>query len=215
MKYQNIFIDLDDTIWNFRTNSKIALEIIYDRYGLSEYYPLFDEYYRVYSEKNTELWSLYYPLQRVGAYNDKLVLQLNADYLSVLSEQGELVPQARELLDYLKSRSYRLHIISNGFKEVQFKKMKSAGIENYFEKIILSDEVGVNKPHPDIFRYALNKTGSSKNTSLMIGDNYDADILGAMRSGLDQVYFNPLQKQIPDEFPTYEVQTLSEIQDIL
>ena len=111
MKYQNIFIDLDDTIWNFRTNSKIALEIIYDRYGLSEYYPLFDEYYRVYSEKNTELWSLYhhnrisketliverfrYPLQRVGAYNDKLVLQLNADYLSVLSEQGELVPQAR------------------------------------------------------------------------------------------------------------------------
>ncbi len=231
MKYQNIFIDLDDTIWNFRTNSKIALEIIYDRYELSEYYPLFDEYYRVYSEKNTELWSLYhhnrisketliverfrYPLQRVGAYNDKLVLQLNADYLSVLSEQGELVPPARELLDYLKSRSYRLHIISNGFKEVQFKKMKSAGIENYFEKIILSDEVGVNKPHPDIFRYALNKTGSSKNTSLMIGDNYDADILGAMRSGLDQVYFNPLQKQIPDEFPTYEVQTLSEIQDIL
>lgn len=82
--------------------------------------------------------------------------------------------------------------------------MKSAGIESYFEKIILSDEVGVNKPHPDIFRYALNKTGSSKNTSLMIGDNYDADILGAMRSGLDQVYFNPLQKQISDEFPTYE-----------
>lgn len=92
MKYQNIFVDLDDTIWDFRTNSKIALEIIYDRYGLSEYYPLFDEYYRVYSEKNTELWSLYhhnrisketliverfrYPLQRVGAYNDKLVLQL-------------------------------------------------------------------------------------------------------------------------------------------
>lgn len=231
MKYQNIFVDLDDTIWDFRTNSKIALEIIYDRYGLSEYYPLFDEYYRVYSEKNTELWSLYhhnrisketliverfrYPLQRVGAYNDKLVLQLNADYLSVLSVQGELVPQARELLDYLKSRSYRLHIISNGFKEVQFKKMKSAGIENYFEKIILSDEVGVNKPHPDIFRYALNKTGSSGETSLMIGDNYDADILGAMQSGLDQVYFNPFQKPISGELPTYEVRTLSEICNIL
>lgn len=231
MKYQNLFIDLDDTIWDFRANSKVALEIVYNRYGLNEYYPLFDEYYKVYSEKNTELWSLYhhgriskdnliaerfrYPLQRIGVHNDKLVSQLNTDYLSALSEQGLLVADAKELLDYLKSRSYRLHIISNGFKEVQFKKMRSAGIDGYFENVILSDEVGVNKPHPGIFKYALDKTGSSKDTSLMIGDNYDADILGAMQSGIDQIYYNPQQKRIPDELPTYEVMTLSEIFGIL
>ncbi|WP_455496875.1 YjjG family noncanonical pyrimidine nucleotidase [Coprobacter sp.] len=231
MKYQNLFIDLDDTIWDFRANSKVALEIVYDQYGLNEYYPLFDEYYRIYSERNTELWSLYhhgriskenlvaerfrYPLQRIGIHNDKLVSQLNTDYLSALSEQGLLVEGAKVLLDYLKGRSYRLHIISNGFKEVQFKKMKSAGIDSYFEEVVLSDEIGVNKPHPDIFKYALEKTSSSRDTSLMIGDNYDADILGAMRSGIDQIYFNPFQKHIPDEHPTYEVRILSEIHDIL
>lgn len=231
MKYQNLFIDLDDTIWDFRANSKVALEIVYNQYRLNEYYLLFDEYFRVYSEKNTELWSLYhhgriskenliverfrYPLQRIGVHNDKLVSQLNTDYLAALSEQGLLVPDAKALLDYLKNRSYRLHIISNGFKEVQFKKMKSAGIDGYFEEVVLSDEVGVNKPHPDIFKYALNKAGSSNATSLMIGDNYDADIFGAMQSGIDQIYFNPQQKQIPDELPTYEVRTLSEIFGIL
>lgn len=156
-----------------------------------------------------------YPLQRIGIHNDKLVSQLNTDYLSALSEQGLLVEGAKVLLDYLKGRSYRLHIISNGFKEVQFKKMKSAGIDSYFEEVVLSDEIGVNKPHPDIFKYALEKTSSSRDTSLMIGDNYDADILGAMRSGIDQIYFNPFQKHIPDEHPTYEVRILSEIHDIL
>ena len=108
-----------------------------------------------------------------------------------------------------------MHIISNGFKEVQFKKLESAGIASYFEKIILSDEVGVNKPHPDIFKYALNKTSATQNASLMIGDNYDADIWGAMQSGIDQIYFNPQRKPIPDKLPTYEVCTLAEIHDIL
>ncbi len=231
MKYQDIFIDLDDTVWDFHTNSEIALEVIYHRYELSRYYPSFNEYYKIYSEKNTELWNLYhhgritkeslvierfrYPLQRIGLYDNQLVSQLNTDYLSVLSEQKNLVPGAKSLLDYLKQRSYHLHIISNGFKEVQFKKLESAGIASYFEKIILSDEVGVNKPHPDIFKYALNKTSATQNASLMIGDNYDADIWGAMQSGIDQIYFNPQRKPIPDKLPTYEVCTLAEIHDIL
>ena len=230
VRYESIFIDLDDTIWDFRTNSKVALHKVYDIHNLSQFYNTFEEYYSVYSEKNTELWNMYhhgriskedlmnerfrYPLQRLGVHDNGLAKTLDKDYLSILSTQKNVVPGTWELLDYL-SNKYSLAILSNGFEEVQYKKMRSSGIDHYFQEVILSDKVGVNKPHPDIFKYALNKMDTKPDRALMIGDNYDADILGAAKCGIAQIYYNPLKKEITESKPTHQVESLVEIINIL
>lgn len=229
-EYKTVFLDLDDTVWDFTTNSKISLEEIYRCYSLDRFYPTFDLYYKTYSEKNTELWNLYhhgrmtkeilvterfrYPLQLVGVDDTELAKRLDKDYLSVLSRLPNLVMGARELLDYLVSK-YTLGIISNGFNETQYRKIDASGIGHYFSEIVLSDEIGINKPHPDIFKEALHRMSIEAADAIMIGDNYDADIRGAMHCGIDQIYFNPLSKPIEEEKPTYEVTSLLEVMKIL
>ena len=108
-----------------------------------------------------------------------------------------------------------MHILSNGFREVQYKKIENSGLKPYFDKIILSDEIGVNKPHADFFMHALKKTNANRSHTLMIGDSWDADIVGAYNSNIDQLWFNP-EEHHPNAFtPTYCVKTLSEIKAIL
>lgn len=236
---KHVFIDLDDTLWDFHTNSYRALEIVYRDLNINRYYSSSDEFYRIYSEKNTELWSLYhhgritreqlmverfrYPLQRVGVYNPLLVSQLNQAYLSALAEQAGLNFFARELLEYLSGR-YTITLLSNGFREVQYKKIANSGIERFFDNIVLSDEVGALKPAPEIFRHALRLYEAAPQQAVMIGDNFEADICGAARVGIAQIYYNPTDKPLPDDFtarpfpvatPTYMVNLLKEIVEIL
>ncbi len=236
---EHVFIDLDDTLWDFRSNSHRALEIVFRQLAVVRFYSSADEFYRVYSEKNTELWSLYhhgritreqlvverfrYPLQRVGVYDPQLVSDLNQAYLSTLAEQVGLNFFAIELLQYL-SQHYSLTMVSNGFHEVQYRKITNSGLSPFFDNVVLSDEVGALKPDPTIFRHALQLYDALPSQAIMIGDNFEADILGAARAGIAQIYYNPLNKSLPDGLnptwlqvpaPTYEVASLRDILDIL
>ena len=126
-----------------------------------------------------------------------------------------VIKGAHELIDYLKGKGYRMHICSNGFHEVQYKKLKACGMDGKFENVILSEDAGANKPSPVFFDYALKTTGASRETTLMIGDNYNSDILGAMNSGIDALLFNRWQINDLSTRPTFVADRLEEIMHIL
>lgn len=232
-QYSNIFIDLDDTIWDFTANSHIALEVMYRDLDIAKIYPDYAAFSTAYYAKNSELWTLYHHgridkdfliveryahlLREIG-YNDpdnEQASRMNQYYLDTLALQTQLVPHAIELLDYLTEKGYNLYIISNGFIEVQHRKLHSAGIAHYFKRMVLSDEIGINKPDRRLFDYALQVTDSLADETLIIGDNYDADILGAMHAGWGQIYFDRNHRGITAEEPQYIVHSLDEVRLVL
>ncbi len=228
--YKHIFLDFDDTVYDTRRNADEALEELYQHFRLDAYFDDFRTFSESYWKKNHEVWALYsqgkiqrrqliierflYPLQQAGTGDEKMALELNEWFLERTSQKSALIEGALDLLEYLHGK-YKLHILSNGFTEVQFKKLKSAGVEHYFDQVILSEQAGVNKPDPRIFDFALEKTGARREEVIMIGDNYDTDITGAIRSRIDQLFFNQNERFRPDVPPTYEVKRLAEIQCIL
>ena len=155
--------------------------------------------------------------------SDEFCRELGDTFLEFNCAKTGVVEGAHDLLDYLKSRGYRLHICSNGFTEVQYRKLDMVGMSDYFDTIVLSEQAGVNKPSQKFFNYAFEKTKATSETTLMIGDNFSTDILGAMGAGLDTIYFNcnklPLtsgaQNKQTEYTPTYIVNSLSEIRNIL
>lgn len=230
MKYNNLLIDLDDTIWDFHQNSKICLEEIYHDYKFDEFYPTFKDYFDVYLPSNENLWRLYgdgkisrdnliverflAPIREFGIDDPKYAISVSDDYLRRTTEQTALVDGAMELLNYLKPK-YKMHILSNGFTEVQYKKINNSGLGGYFDKIILSEDAGVNKPHPEIFDYALKQTNASAEETIIIGDNWKADIEGARNSNIDQIWLNRNGDNVVGFEPTHIVKSLKEIIDIL
>ena len=153
------------------------------------------------------------PLSHYGIENVELADNLSKDYVYYSPRIVRLVPGTMELLQYLKSK-YHLHIITNGFQEIQDVKMQGSGMAPYFESITVSEEIGIKKPNPELFLYALKKAQAQAIDSLMIGDEMDVDIIGAKNAGMDQLFFN--RKNEPhEEEVTYEVRHLSEIMEIL
>ncbi len=234
LRYKYLFIDLDDTIWDFRANSMLALRQVYDEFELAQEIPDYERFRSRYVATNHALWELYHhgqvtkefliverfarPFREEGSRlgdDAEFLSRLNTRYLNVLAEQKSLVPGAIELLDYLTGKGYPLYILSNGFAEVQHRKLESGGIAHYFKRLILSDEIGVTKPDRRIFDYALQQIGAEPSEVLIVGDNYDADILGAMNAGWTALYFNRDNLAIPGEQPHYMVTSLSEIVNIL
>ena len=230
MAYKNLFIDLDDTLWDIHQNGKECLEEIYHEYGYDKYYPTFNDYYKVYMPNNNLLWSHYrkgiikkeeliverflVPVREFGLDDPVYAKSLSDDFLERTTRKTLLIEGAIELLEYLKPK-YRMHILSNGFREVQYKKIENSGLKPYFDKIILSEDAEINKPHPNMFTYALKNTNSRRNQTIMIGDSWDADIIGAYNSKIDQIWYNPAKLK-PDGFiPTYTVNSLTEIKNIL
>ncbi|MDR1742665.1 MAG: YjjG family noncanonical pyrimidine nucleotidase [Dysgonamonadaceae bacterium] len=228
--YKNLFIDLDDTLWDIHQNGKECLFGIYNDYEYNRFYPTFDDYYNVYMPSNMRLWALYrqgeikkedliverflVPVRKFGLDDPVYAKNLSADFLERTTLKTKLIDGTMDLLEYLKPR-YRMHILSNGFREVQYKKIENSGLLPYFDKIILSEDAGINKPHPGIFTYALKTTNSRRNQTLMIGDSWDADIVGAHDSRIAQLWFNPSQDKPAGFEPTFTVQRLSEIKTIL
>lgn len=229
-KYNHLFLDLDDTLWDIHKNSKECLEEIYNDYGYTKYYKTFDDYYNVYMPSNHHLWSLYRhgkiskdkliverflaPIREFGIDDADYAKQLSEDFLERTTLKTRLIDGAMELLNYLKP-NYTMHILSNGFKEVQYKKLKNSGLKPYFERVILSDELGVHKPHVDFFTHALKQTNANRSETIMIGDSWDADIVGAYNSNIDQVWLNPEGHQPEGFTPTYTIKTLNELKEIL
>lgn len=230
MRYKTIFLDLDDTLIDTLENSRIALKEIYELYKIEKYYATFSEFSTIYFQNSYRLWDKYSkgeisksellkgrfsePFKTFGDVTENDLAKMNTDYLDCVVNIGTHVSGAEEILEYLKPK-YKIVILSNGFTELQYKKIDATGLGGYFDKVILSDTVGVNKPHPDIFDFALNETGSKRDEVIMIGDNLQTDITGAYNSRIDQIWFNPENVQPKDIQPTYIVNRLLEIKNIL
>jgi len=232
-KYIDLFIDFDDTLYDTHGNAVIALGELFDALHLERWFPDAQVFYDRYWETNIDLWTRY---SRGEITRDYLIverfrrplsygqgLEPSIDYcleasdlfLDFCSSKPGLVAGARELMDYLKGRGYRMHLCSNGFHEVQYKKLRACGLHDFFDAVILSEDAGANKPSKVFFDYAFQQTGAQKETTLMIGDNFQTDILGAKHAGLDTAYFNRYPDYPAPEPVTYEVTRLSQLMDVL
>ena len=203
--YTHILIDLDDTLWDFKKNSKIAMQEIFNDYELIKYYDSFESFYDIYMVKNHQLWDQYskgeitkdflslerflYPLRIGGCENIELAKTLGDDFLYRTTLQTNLVEGAIELLDYLKAKKYTLSIISNGFVEVQYTKLRRSGLLPYFSNIFLSEEVGYQKPDIRFFQAVLEKLSVKPAECIVIGDNFQTDIQGAKNANIDAIFY--------------------------
>lgn len=209
MPYKNIkhiFFDLDHTLWDFEKNSEEALgEIIAKCQKDCDFNFTLEEFLEVYKPLNELMWELYREnkitkedlrvrrfgdaLIKFGITDVKIAEHIANEYVKISPRKTNLFPHAMDALDYL-SKKYKLHIITNGFSEIQSVKLKMSKIDIFFDEVITSEAIGVKKPHPDIFSHALQKASANTENSLMVGDNYEADILGAINSNIPAIYFN-------------------------
>lgn len=203
IEISDVFFDLDHTLWDFEKNSALAFEAIFRKYGvgvnledfLEHYIPINLKYWQLYQyDKITQEELRYGRLKDVFTLldykvTDETILVLSVEYITFLPQFNYLFDGAVEILDYLNSK-YRLHIITNGFHEVQNNKLKNSNISHYFQTVTNSEMAGFKKPNPLIFEYALKQAKTKKQNSIMIGDSLDADIVGALNFGLDAIFFS-------------------------
>ncbi|MBV5312043.1 MAG: YjjG family noncanonical pyrimidine nucleotidase [Prolixibacteraceae bacterium] len=203
-KYDHLFFDLDNTLWDFTANSYRAMEITLVQNKILPRLNSFESFFEVYEQINKSLWSDYHSrkitkqtliverfsksLQSFNIYNLDWS-DLNQQYLRNMALQTELFPGTIETLTTLGTRGYQMHIITNGFSEVQHDKLKNCGLAAFFSKVFISEELHTTKPHRQIFEYALKSTNAKKKKSIMIGDSWETDIEGAINFGIDQIMF--------------------------
>ncbi|MCR9253351.1 MAG: YjjG family noncanonical pyrimidine nucleotidase [bacterium] len=229
LKYQHIFFDLDHTLWDYDANARESLEELFDKYRFTGDHFSKDELVSTFFEVNYQLWDdynhnridkKYIRTERFKIIFDRLKLPLSDfpygfadDYLYLCPTKSHKIPHADEILNYLSGK-YSMHIITNGFNDIQNTKLKSSGLSPFFQEVITSESIGARKPSPTIFDHALEKAGASKEGSVMIGDNLDTDIMGARDFGMDHIYFNPSNPS-QNHRVTHEVTSLIELKDIL
>lgn len=236
-KYTHIFFDLDNTIWDFKSNSKLAMKDTFQYLGLGKQGFAYEEFSDIYEKINTRLWEEYRNKQigkkdltrnRFQLTFDSIgikgvdPLEMNELYLKAMPLQTTLEKGARELIELLYRQGYRLFIITNGFAEVQHKKLVNADLESLFEKLFISEEVKTPKPDKKIFEYAVKSSNARKAKSLMIGDDWEVDILGALSFGMDAIYYDRQEFEAIEKCPqeTFQnsccrVNSLLAIQQIL
>jgi len=228
--YKHLFFDLDHTLWDFNANSRQTLEELYHTMGLQEKgVDNFDRFHKNYLEHNEKLWDRYrkgfikseelrwkrmwLTLLDFKIGDETLARELGVRFLESLPTRRQLFPHTVEILEYLLAKNYQLHLITNGFVETQHSKLRNSGLTHYFTEIITSEGSNSLKPQAAIFEYAFSKAKAMKEHSIMIGDDIEADIKGAMNAGLDQVFVNHLNIQ-PPVTPTYTVYSLKELETI-
>jgi YjjG family noncanonical pyrimidine nucleotidase len=224
-KYQHLIFDLDHTLWDFETASNETLEELYFKYHLGVQNIDLEAFKSNFHRVNYILWKKYNIneitseqlrksrfieiLASFGIDNEKLADNLSDEYLEICPTKPHLLPFAKEVLDELHLK-YPLHILTNGFPDIQRTKMTSGGILHYFSNIITSAESGCKKPEKQAFLYLTQILGVSPENCLMIGDSADADIAGATLAGIDTVWYNP-QKSTSSVRPTYDIECLREL----
>ncbi len=231
MHYKSLFIDFDDTLYDTYGNAVIALKETFEVFQLKRYFPDPQVFYDAYWAANIDLWSRYSrgeidrPFLIVERFRrplsagqglevtEKLCLDVSDRFLDFCANKSGVVDGAHELMDYLKRKGYRMHMTSNGFHEVQYKKLAACGLRDYFDTIILSEDAGINKPSPKYFDYALKVSGAQRETTLMIGDNLQTDILGALNADIDAMLFNRWKVETKNvaPAPTFVVDSLRDI----
>ncbi|MBD80716.1 MAG: noncanonical pyrimidine nucleotidase, YjjG family [Crocinitomicaceae bacterium] len=226
----HVFFDLDHTLWDFETNSREALSEIFEKFDLGNRGvrgPI--DFIRVYEKINHRMWDEYRKGERSKARlrkdrfptalslfeikDNDLAIEINEYYLEHSPRKPNLFDHAHNTLDYL-SEKYKLYIITNGFQEIQTIKMHNSGLDHYFEETITSEMVGVRKPDPKIFAYALNRGNARPDQSVMIGDDADVDVVGAQKCGMKGIFFNPNEIGHEKEVDK-EISSLSELKSIL
>ena len=227
---KHLFFDLDHTLWDFEKNSRKALEQIFYEYELNTLIKSFEKFHSTYKTYNSKLWRQYGAgkitkdvlrskrfrdtLSNFNIHNSELAVDLGEAYINISPYQTELFPNTKEVLQNLKSAGHELHIITNGFKEIQHSKLEKSGILDFFQVVLCSEEVGVNKPNPKVFHHALNAANAKTNNSVMIGDDHKVDVMGAEAIGIQGVLFDPKQKY-KDGTHNWHINNLIEIHDIL
>lgn len=222
----DIFFDLDHTLWDFDKNSGLAFSRVFKTFNISlnladfltVYEPINLAYWRLFREERIEKkalrrgrltdafdrFDLKFPLETIDAMAES--------YIDELPKDNYLFEGTTDLLDYLKSK-YRLHLITNGFHSVQHKKLSNSGIAHFFESVTTSEDVGAKKPNPKVFQYALSQAQTQANRAVMIGDSYEADVLGARAVGFKTIFFNYRNQNETDN--GINVRELSEIKKYL
>ena len=212
---KHIFFDLDHTIWDFDKNAQETLHELYLHYKLEELgLASAEAFISTYTENNHSLWADYHvgkitketlraerfsrTFIQLGVQPERIPQQFEDDYVRITPTKTNLFLGSEKVLAYLQKK-YSLHIISNGFKESTLTKMEVSGLNPYFTNVIISEDVGINKPDKAIFEYALDKAKALKHESIMIGDSIEADIRGAQGFGMKAIYFNPLNKELPED----------------
>jgi len=225
-----LFFDLDHTLWDFEANSKATLKELHGAMQLGEKgVDDFDLFHRNYIAHNEILWERYrngfirqdelrvkrmwLALLDFKISDEELAKELSARFLDLLPTRTILFPHAKEILQYLTDRGYELHLVTNGFERTQHNKLMYAGLKTFFKEVITSEGSGSLKPNKEIFEYAFEKCSAERSECVMIGDNIEVDIVGAMNAGIDQVYVNHLGIE-PDVKPTYTVNSLKELEEI-
>ncbi|MDE5971942.1 MAG: YjjG family noncanonical pyrimidine nucleotidase [Muribaculaceae bacterium] len=226
-----VWFDLDDTLWDFRSNSRELLGAIYHERGFDRWFATEQEWVDRYEEHNHRLWREFaagnidsaflradrfrHPLAEAGCRRaDEEGEFLDGHYLDRLGRMSRLLPGAREILEELRSRSYKIGVLSNGFTQVQHCKLQTCGLDRLVDAVVLSDDAGVAKPDRRIFEYARRKAGVPAGSCLMVGDNPDTDIAGAMAAGWHAALFSPDGDKICPE-GAFEVAELGQIGYIL
>jgi putative hydrolase of the HAD superfamily len=228
MTYKHLFFDLDHTLWDFETNSRVTLLELFEELQIQSLgIPNFDAFFTQYKLVNDALWARYRKgevskdelrssrfLNTLKAFEvDRVDLAeyLEEHYIGRSPYQKNLLPDAMETLQELSKR-YAIHIVTNGFSEVQDVKIDNSGLKPFITHRISSELVGVQKPNPKVFHYALKVSGAKRKDSLMIGDSLEADVIGARRAGIEAVYFNPGAKPHGEQLK-FEIRRLRELLD--
>jgi putative hydrolase of the HAD superfamily len=231
MKYKHLFFDLDHTLWDFNANAKAALTDLYALFDLDKKVAApFEDFYNKYLYHNEILWNKYHnglitaeDLKWKRMYrtlldfkigDEPLSKELSGKFLELLPVKKILFPHTTEILDYLLDKKYVLHLITNGFEKTQWSKINNSGLAKYFTHMITSEASNSLKPKKEIFDYAISKAGATLKESIMIGDNLDADIQGAINAGMDSIFVNHINATAHVK-STYTIYHLKELELIL
>lgn len=231
MRYHHLFFDLDHTLWDFDTNAKITLREVYEEFDLQQKnISSFDDFYTTYLQHNAILWDRYHKgfitteelkwkrmwrtLIDFKIGDEILAKQMSSKFLEILPTKKVLFDYTVEILEYLATKKYKLHLITNGFEKTQWSKLNNSNLAKYFTHVITSEVSNSVKPSKEIFDYALKKANAGLHESIMIGDNPDADIQGAMNAGMDSIYVNHINAD-PLDGCTFMICNLKELENIL
>ena len=228
LKYKHLFFDLDHTLWDFDANARETLSELYSIFDLDKRINTpFEDFYPKYLFHNEVLWDRYHKglissdelkwkrmwrtLLDFKIADEPLARDLSGKFLEILPTKKQLFPYTKDILDYLNGKGYVLHLITNGFEKTQWSKLNNSGLGGYFTHVVTSEMSNSLKPKKEIFDYAMDKASALLVESIMIGDNLDADIFGAMNAGMDTVFVNHINA-VTDLKPTYTVTHLKELE---